>query len=93
MTTSNDNGLPQSETKAISGRNGPSIAFVFLAIIVALALIFFLQNGEKVSIDFLVFEKITTIRWSILMAVVLGVLLDRLATIWWRRRKRKQNTN
>jgi hypothetical protein len=41
---------------------------------------FFLQNSEPVFIDFLVFEKKTTIRWSILMAIVLGVLLDRLAT-------------
>jgi hypothetical protein len=38
----------------------------------------------------LIFEKTTTKRFSILMAIVLGVLLDRLFTIWWRRR-RKQN--
>jgi uncharacterized integral membrane protein len=56
-----------------------------------LSVIFFLQNSEKVSIDFLVFEKITTIRWSILMAVVLGVLVDRLFSIWWRRRRRKND--
>ncbi len=52
---------------------------------------FFFQNGELVSIDFLFVEKRTTIRWSILMAVVLGILLDRLVSIWWRRRKRKND--
>ena len=35
--------------------------------------IFFLQNGERTSIDFLFFEKRTTIRWSLLMAIVFGV--------------------
>ena len=91
MTTSNDNDLPRSgNNQPASGANGPSFAFVVLALIVALALIFFLQNSEPVAIDFLVFEKKTTIRWSILMATVLGILLDRIFTIAWRRRKKKQ---
>ena len=91
MTTSNDNDLPRSGTnQTASGANGPSLAFVVLALIVALAMIFFFQNSETVDIDFLVFEKKTTIRWSILMATVLGILLDRICTIAWRRHKRKQ---
>ena len=32
-------------------------------------------------------------RWSILMSVVFGVVLDRLFSFWWRRRKRRQNAN
>jgi uncharacterized integral membrane protein len=92
MTTSNDNELPRSgNNKTASGTNGPSLALIGLAVIAALAVIFFLQNGEKVSIDFLVFEKVTTIRWSILMAIVLGILLDRIVTIAWRRRKKKKS--
>lgn len=92
MTTSNDNDLPRSgNNQTASGANGPSLAFVVLALIVALAVIFFLQNSETVVIDFLVFEKKTTIRWSILMATVLGILLDRIFTIAWRRHKRKQS--
>ena len=75
---------PQVKTK-------PNIALISGLVIVVLSVIFFLQNSEKVSIDFLVFEKITTIRWSILMAVVLGVLVDRLFSIWWRRRRRKND--
>ncbi|MCU1359442.1 MAG: hypothetical protein JWN99_731, partial [Ilumatobacteraceae bacterium] len=51
---------------------------------------FFLQNGERTSIDFLFFEKTTTKRWSILMSIVFGVVLDRLLSFWWRRRKNKK---
>ena len=73
------------------GRSGPSIALILFLIVIGLAAVFFLQNSEEVALDFLVFEKVTTIRWSILMAVVLGILLDRIFSIWWRRRGRKNN--
>ena len=91
MTMGNDNELPRpGDNSAASGARGPSLPFIGLLIVVALALVFFLQNSELVYIDFLVFEKRTTLRWSILMAVVLGVLLDRIFTITWRRRKKKK---
>lgn len=94
MTMINDNDLPRSgDNSAASGSSGPSIAFIGLLIVVALAVVFFLQNSEPVFIDFLVFERRTTIRWSILMAVVLGVLLDRIFTIAWRRRKKNKQQN
>ena len=89
MTESNDrevNRAPQPDVKT-----KPNIALIAGLVVVALSVVFFLQNGEKVSIDFFVFEKITTIRWSILMAVVLGILVDRLFSIWWRRRRRRNN--
>ncbi|MDO8363585.1 MAG: hypothetical protein Q7V88_11865 [Actinomycetota bacterium] len=88
---SDSNSQRPGELSAASGRSGPNITLIFFAVVVALAVVFFLQNGERVSIDFLVFEKLTTIRWSILMATVLGVLLDRIFTIWWRRRKKKSD--
>ena len=53
--------------------------------------VFFLQNGEEQKIDFLIFEKDTTIRWSLLVAVVLGILVDRIFTMWWRRRRKRNN--
>jgi len=83
--------MRNNETNAASGRSGPNIMLIVFGVVVALFVVFFLQNGERTSIDFLVFEKITTIRWSILMAVVLGVLVDRLFSIWWRRRRRKND--
>jgi len=81
---------PDGGHSAASGYGGPSIAFIMLAVIALLALVFFLQNSETVVIDFLIFEKRTTIRWSILMAIVLGILLDRIFTIGWRRRKKRK---
>ena len=88
MTDNNDvpRGGPMPDVKS-----RPNLALIAGLIIAALSLVFFLQNGEKVAIDFLFVEKTTTIRWSILMAVVLGILLDRLVSIWWRRRKRNKN--
>ena len=73
------------------GRKGPSISVVLFLVVAALAAVFFLQNNEAVNVDFLVFEKDTTIRWSLLMATALGILLDRIFSIWWRRRRRRKN--
>jgi uncharacterized integral membrane protein len=72
-------------------RGGPSIAFIGIVVVAVLMLIFFLQNGERTTIDFLVFEKITTIRWSIIVAILLGAALDRVVSIWWRRSRKKKN--
>ncbi|MCE9623664.1 MAG: hypothetical protein K8R99_15100 [Actinomycetia bacterium] len=75
-----------------NGRSGPSITLIFFLVVIGLAAVFFLQNSETVPIDFLVFEKETTIRWSLLMAVALGILIDRIFSIWWRRRGTKKNS-
>lgn len=91
MTMSNDDDLPRSgPNQTASGTNGPSAAFIAVAVVAALAIIFFLQNGETVRIDFWIFEKKTTIRWSILMSILLGVLLDRILSIAWQRRKKNK---
>jgi uncharacterized integral membrane protein len=91
MNVENPSGSNEVQRDAASGRNGPSITLIGLGIVIILFVVFFLQNSEKLSIDFLVFEKRTTIRWSMLVAVVLGVLADRIFTIWWRRRRRRNN--
>lgn len=70
-----------------TGRKGPSPQIIAFGVIAAVALVFFFQNGDVTTIDFLIFEKRTTIRWSIMMAVILGVVLDRLFASWWRRRR------
>jgi uncharacterized integral membrane protein len=94
MTSSNDDNLPRSgPNKTASGANGPSAAFIVLAIVIVLAVIFFLQNGESLNIDFWIFERETTIRWAILMSILLGVLLDRVLSIAWRRRKKNKLAN
>ncbi len=82
------NNSNSDNAAANPGRKGPGPQLIALVVIAALAAIFFLQNGERTTVDFLVFESRTTIRWSIMMAVILGIVLDRLFSIWWRRRKK-----
>jgi uncharacterized integral membrane protein len=89
MSFENTNSSNEGERQVAAGRNGPSVTLIGLGIVIALLVIFFLQNGEKLSIDFLFFEKRTTIRWSIVVAMVLGILADRSFSIWWRRRRRR----
>lgn len=91
MNIDNPNPQPEVQRTATSGRNGPSVALIGLAVVIVLFVVFFLQNSEPVSIDFLIFEKNTTIRWSLLVAVVLGILVDRIFTMWWRRWRRRNN--
>jgi uncharacterized integral membrane protein len=93
MNRANDDLTRPNDMQAESGSNGPNIAIIAFGIIAILAIIFFLQNGERTSIDFWVFEKTTTKRWSILMSILLGVVLDRLFAFWWRRRRRKKATS
>ncbi len=70
-----------------SGRNGPNIALILGALVVLLTLIFFLKNSQATHLNFLLFTKTTTVRWSIFIAILLGILIDRLFGIWWRRRR------
>jgi uncharacterized integral membrane protein len=92
MNRDNDDELSRAtQNSAASGSSGPNIALIAFGIVAVLAVVFFLQNSERVSIDFLIFEKRTTIRWSLLMATVFGVALDRLLGFWWRRRRRKND--
>lgn len=71
-----------------SGRNGPNVPLILGGVVVVLTLIFFLKNSQNVNLDFLIFTKTTTVRWAIFLAILLGVLIDRLFGIWWRRRRR-----
>ena len=80
-------GSDEGQHAVASGKSGPSLMLIGLGIAAALFIIFFLQNGEHTRIDFLVFEKRTTIRWSLLVAVLLGILIDRAFSMWWRRRR------
>lgn len=84
-------GVGDARRAVASGRNGPNITLIGLGIVTALFVVFFLQNSDPTVIDFLVFEKRTTIRWSILVAVLLGIALDRIFSIWWRRRGKRND--
>ncbi|HEY7627712.1 MAG TPA: hypothetical protein VH761_11615 [Ilumatobacteraceae bacterium] len=84
-------GMTDGQRVAAEQRRGPSATLIGLAVVIVLFVVFFLQNSEQTSIDFLFFEKNTTIRWSLLVAVLLGIVADRIFTIWWRRRRRRNN--
>jgi len=91
MNMENPTNSNEVQRDAQSGRSGPSVTLIGLAVVVVLFVVFFLQNSEQLTIDFLVFEKRTTIRWSLLVAVVLGILFDRIFAIVWRRWRRRNN--
>jgi uncharacterized integral membrane protein len=60
---------------------------VILVVFVVVAAIFIIQNSDKATIRFL-FISVTTRIWAgFLIALALGVVLDRLFTMWWRRRQ------
>ncbi|CAB4559603.1 MAG: DUF1049 domain-containing protein [Actinobacteria bacterium] len=84
-------GLRANDTNAASGGNGVSPSLIGFGVVAVLAVIFFFQNSETINVNFWLFDWDTTIRWSLLMAMVLGVLLDRLFGMWWRRRGRKKD--
>jgi uncharacterized integral membrane protein len=91
MNMENPSNTNEVQRDASSGRSGPSVTLIALAVVIVLFVVFFLQNSEPLIIDFLVFEKRTTIRWALLVAVVLGILFDRIITIVWRRWRRRNN--
>jgi uncharacterized integral membrane protein len=74
-----------------SGRSGPNLTLIGLAILVVASLTFFFQNGNSTSIHFLFFQKDAKTRWAIIVAVVLGIAIDRIFTIWWRHRRKQNN--
>jgi hypothetical protein len=64
-------------------------ALVVLVVIVAVAVTFIAQNSDKATIR-LLFISVTTRIWAgFLIALALGVLLDRLFSMWWRRRQQQ----
>ncbi len=87
--TSNDR--TGGNLRAASGKNGISPALIGFGIVAVLGLIFFFQNSDRVDIDLWVFDWNTTVRWSLLVAMFIGVLADRFFGMWWRRRARKKD--
>jgi 4-hydroxybenzoate polyprenyltransferase len=91
VSTDNENER-EGQRPVASGRNGPNLTLIGLAIVVAAGIAFFFQNGNSTSIHFLFFQKDAKTRWAIIVAVVLGIAIDRIFSIWWRRRRKQNNT-
>ena len=58
-------------------------------IVAVVAVIFIVQNNDRTDVDFLFFNFHSRVWVAILVAIGIGVLLDRLLTGWWRRRRSK----
>lgn len=83
LTRANDNN-------AASGQNGVSPSLIGFVVVAVLAVIFFFQNGDETNINLWLVDWDTTVRWSIMVSIALGIALDRLFGMWWRRRSRKK---
>ena len=89
-----DSGDARSSSgSAPSGRGGPSAAAIGFVVLLVVSGVFILQNRERTTIDFLVFELRSRVWTAIAVAIGLGVLLDRLITAWWRRRRRRERVS
>ena len=72
-------------------RSGLSPALIAAAVIVVVLVIFILQNSDRAPIEFLFFERRTPVWVAIGIGIVLGIILDRLVTAWWRRSRRRRD--
>lgn len=72
------------------GRRGSHAALVAFVVVAALAITFVLQNDHnEVRTHFLWYTTSSKVWATIGIAIVIGIVLDRLASLWWRHRRRK----
>ena len=74
------------------GENGPSLFLILTVVVAIIAGAFVIQNRETTNIQYLFFFESETKVWvAISFAVLLGVVLDRLVQLWWRRSRRRDD--
>lgn len=71
-------------------RSNMSPAIIVFGLVALVGLFFFIGNGETTQFHFLFWDWTTTVRWMILVSLVLGVVIDRSFSLWWRRRKKRK---
>ncbi len=86
-----ENQVGEGQRPVAVDHKGPSPTLILLALLIAAGVAFFFQNSHSTTIHFLFFEKDAKTRWAIIVAVVLGIAIDRIFTIWWRHRRRQLN--
>lgn len=69
---------------------GVSPTLIGLIVLAVATVVFIVQNSERPKITFLFFSVRTRLWVAIALAIVLGVILDRLVAMWWRRRKERE---
>jgi uncharacterized integral membrane protein len=77
-------GQPVFDKRDINWR---LIGFIVAAV---LGVIFFFQNDQTAELNFLFFSTESKTRWLVITCIALGVVADRLFTMWWTRRKERK---
>ena len=67
-----------------------SAGLILWLLVIAIAVVFVLQNTRHATITFLFWDGDVAIWIAIVIALVLGALIDRLGTWYLRRRRRQQ---
>ena len=80
----NDDWKERNETQ------GPSPFLIGLIAVGVIALVFILQNNDDTTVKFLVFDVDVSLWVVIVIAIILGMALDRLLQMWMRRRKERR---
>lgn len=68
---------------------GISPTLIGLVLLVGASVVFIVQNSDRSKVRFLFFSMTTRVWVGVVVAIALGVVLDRLFSIWWRRRKER----
>jgi uncharacterized integral membrane protein len=71
------------------GRQGVSPTLIGLVVVAVVTIIFIFQNSDKVRVRFLFLDPQTRVWLAIAISIALGVVLDRLFAMWWRRRRER----
>lgn len=72
-----------------TARSGPSPTLILFIVVAILVAIFIIQNGQETTIELLFVDFRAPVWVAFAIALVLGALLDRLITMWWRRRRHR----
>ena len=70
--------------------DGVSPTLIGLIVLAVATVVFIVQNGDRSEVRFLFLELKTRVWVGVAIALVLGAVLDRLFSIWWRRRKGRE---
>jgi uncharacterized integral membrane protein len=82
-----DRGARDDERRTADRRRAARLAAAGIAILVAV--VFMVQNGQRVTLEFLVFEVSTRLWVGLLVTLVLGALLGQAFEALWQRRRRR----
>jgi len=69
---------------------GISPSLIGLVLLAVASVIFIVQNSDRSKVRFLFFTVTTRVWVGVVVAIALGVVLDRVFAIWWRRRRNRE---